>query len=203
MALIVVCGFCSCGLSLFIGFPSGHHDPQGYNRLLAAIEANDAVTVESILRSGVSPNVFPNAPIDLMSEGDLALLNAAASSGKTKIVKILLDYGADPNIGDGWHRSPLCAAATKSYIDTMDLLVKRGAKVNDDAGGSNALWRAAMDGQVKAVSFLIDHGANPNTTFGPKPLEYTLKDEPHSEAIIKLLRAKGARDSKSNTSKHP
>lgn len=193
LVLIVACGGLSSVLGDLFG-PSDH--PPGYDRLMSAIESKDAKVVESVLKSGVNPNVYPNTLRDMRREEDLAPINAAASIGSTAIVRLLLDHGADPNQADGWNSNPLCAATGPESIETMDLLVKRGAVINDEPGGSSALWRAAMDDRVRAVRFLLDRGANPRTWFHTthrQSLVDALRDVNGSPEIIALLRAHGAR----------
>lgn len=46
----------------------------------------------------------------------------------------------------------------------MELLIQRGAKVNDEPERSSALWSAALDGNVASLRFLLAHGADPNSS---------------------------------------
>lgn len=161
---------------------------------MTAIDAKDAAEVESLLGHGVDPNAFPSAEGDLIDEDDIAPINSAAVDGSTQIVRILLDHGADPNLGDGWSENPLAAATERQSLDTMALLIERGAKVNDEPSGSSALWRAAVDGKVRAVSFLLDQGANPATemfTDHPQLLIDAVRDLKGSPIIIEMLQKKG------------
>jgi ankyrin repeat protein len=57
-------------------------------------------------------------------------LQAAAYTGKTKGVKLLLEKGADVNLRGGRYGSPLNAAAVKGYWDIVEILLKAGAKAD-------------------------------------------------------------------------
>ena len=154
---------------------------------MAAIEKKDARAVMLILNGGFDPNTIPHEEADYMAEDDISPLNAAAFDGSTEIVRILLDHGADPNLGDGWSNNPLSAATEHESLDTMAVLIKRGAKVNDEFGNSYALWGAAMDGKVIAVNYLLDHGANPKSNLSG-PLLEALKDTGSSPKVIEIIR---------------
>lgn len=54
-------------------------------------------------------------------------LQAAAHSGQTDSVRMLLDRGANVNIRGGIHRSALNAAIFQGYWDIVEVLLKRGA----------------------------------------------------------------------------
>ena len=185
--VVVLISFPSVGFLIFIRLVSNrnHHHPAGYDRLMAAIYKKDAKAVEEILKSGVNPNTYPQEEVDLEDEDDVSALNSAAETGSIEIVRILLDHGADPNMGDGWSYNPLSAAIGNR--NTMELLIRRGAKVNDSNGNSYSLWRAAMDGKVEAVNFLLDHGANPRSSLSG-PLIDALKETNSSPEVIEIIR---------------
>ena len=90
----------------------------------------------------------------------------AASSGKTEIVKQLLDLGVDPNSAAGF---PLGSAAYYGYIDLVKLLLARGADVNgiDRGGGGRketALHYASRGTahSVEMTGLLLGSGAKVN-----------------------------------------
>ncbi|KAG5802662.1 hypothetical protein H9Q74_011922 [Fusarium xylarioides] len=72
------------------------------------------------------------AKIDVNQTGGLfgTALQAAAYTGKTDGVKLLLEKGADVNLRGGRYGSPLNAAAVKGYWDIVDILLDAGAKAD-------------------------------------------------------------------------
>ena len=179
--------FVLSGFAFIAIFPNiPHNHPTGYDQLMSAIDKKDVKTVESILNNGFDPNTIPHEQADYTAEDDISPLNSAAQDGSTEIVKILLDHGANPNLGDGWSYNPLSAATQNENLKTMTLLIKRGAKVNDEFGNSYALWRATMDGKVKSTNFLLDHGANPKSNLSGSLLD-ALKETHSKPEIIQII----------------
>lgn len=194
---VVVVGLVFAATTFFFGNPLTRPRYPKYEALLAAVESHDAVKVRTLLAHGTDPNEFPNDPASIQAESDLSILNDAVDEGNEDVVKALLDYHADPNLGDGWHDNPLSAAAANNNVSMMKLLVARGAKINDNSDGSSALWRAAMDGKVEATAFLLTHGASPNTSFNTskpnEPILEAVRSVAPNPAIIALLKKAGAR----------
>ncbi|QSZ36406.1 hypothetical protein DSL72_006283 [Monilinia vaccinii-corymbosi] len=109
-----------------------------------------------------------------------SLLNNIGAT--TELLELLLDHGADINMGDGPWGSPF-AAAVKGF-DSIEsnngdidprilLLLSRGADVNLPHGKSgNALLTAASHGNVKLMSLILDRGADINalTDYGDTEL---------------------------------
>jgi len=100
-------------------------------------------------------------------------LHFAAKYGKSAIVKLLCEHGAqaDAKNNDGW--TPLIeaviglATATTSVATTHEIinyLVQHGkANVNEhDIAHCTALHYAARDGHLDSVKYLISHGAKVN-----------------------------------------
>jgi hypothetical protein len=70
------------------------------------------------------------ADLDINKEGGLlgSALQAAAWTGKSKVVKILLDKGASVNACGGKYGSPLNGAVFRGHWDIVEMLLDRGAK---------------------------------------------------------------------------
>lgn len=68
-----------------------------------------------------------SANLDLNKQGGL-LLQAAAWTGKSEVVRILLHKGADINACGGKYGSPLNAAVFRGYWDIVEMLLDSGAK---------------------------------------------------------------------------
>uniref|UniRef100_A0A1X7SPF2 Uncharacterized protein n=1 Tax=Amphimedon queenslandica TaxID=400682 RepID=A0A1X7SPF2_AMPQE len=66
-----------------------------------------------------------------MTEADTALI-VSARGGDYDTVKVLLDNGADPNIGKEWdyHATALIEAAREGHSNVVELLLSKGADPN-------------------------------------------------------------------------
>ena len=74
--------------------------------------------------------------------------------GRTEIVKLLLDHGADLH---AWYDFALRYAADDGHTDTVKLLLDRGAKIHAD--NDQALYLAAEYGNTETVKLLLNRGA--------------------------------------------
>jgi ankyrin repeat protein len=137
----------------------------------------------------------------LYNDGSPAWLGAtplwlAAQIGNVKVMRILLDHGADPMIPTEEGTTPLLAAAGvgrlfswmdfnresmqregRSNLEAVKLLVELGSDVN--ALGQNdwtALHGAAFTGENEIVKFLVEKGARLDamSKFGETPLSTAL-----------------------------
>ncbi|KAF2901713.1 hypothetical protein ILUMI_04474 [Ignelater luminosus] len=105
-------------------------------------------------------------------------LMVAAVNDKPEICKILLDAGADPNLGDAYINST--RTGHEKGIHTIEVLMIRDeefcSRLNNKATflGFTALHYAALADSIESVKVLLAHGANPciENDSGHKPLEY-------------------------------
>ena len=78
------------------------------------------------------------------------------------IVRRLLKHGADPNICDNAHSSPLHEASSRGFLEVAHLLLSYGAKVDEkNDGGRTPFQLAASRGHDKMTKLLLEHGAVP------------------------------------------
>jgi ankyrin repeat protein len=92
----------------------------------------------------------------------LSYLHRAAQFGRNDIVDLLLQHGADVN--DRAHNdlanTPLLCAVIGHHIDTVRLLVTRGADVTlPNSAGATPLHKAAIAGDCPTLRLLLAHGA--------------------------------------------
>ena len=127
---------------------------------LEAAKSGNNAALRTMLAAGVDVHVADWA--------GWPALNWAALMLRNESIEILLDSGADIEyLARGGKNSgrPLMMAAKKyNGLDTIKLLVARGADVNGaDQYGRTALIMAARYGRIEIVRFLLSRGANPNT----------------------------------------
>jgi hypothetical protein len=79
------------------------------------------------------------------------------------LVELLLDHGADANMGDNLiGRSPLHIAVEERHMDAARLLLQRGASVNAQGGldGRTPLFDAVLGGNSSMISMLLENDAD-------------------------------------------
>ncbi|KAL8905153.1 MAG: hypothetical protein Q9207_002812 [Kuettlingeria erythrocarpa] len=85
----------------------------------------------------------------------------ASSVGATRMINMLLDYGADANSQDEFGRTALQWASLDGYVDVMNLLLSRGAHVDArDWDRNTALHCAASGDNENCLSALLSSGAD-------------------------------------------
>lgn len=96
-------------------------------------------------------------------------LHYAANDGKLKLVRKLIEYGADVNASNAcWFRSVLSWAANNARIETIKLLLAHGAKPDSLDALHAAAWGGSDRGHgkepeyAKSLKLLIDAGADLN-----------------------------------------
>jgi ankyrin repeat protein len=95
--------------------------------------------------------------------GDGSPLILAANRGHIEVVSVLLDRGADINLGVPGDGNPLIMAASGGYTEIVSLLLDRGANLEQIVpGDENPLIKACESGQLRVVKLLISRGANVN-----------------------------------------
>jgi len=176
----------------------------GATALMSAVAGGDEATVRDLLAHGADVNAQPaiSHPGFIFGGGRSALMWAAYRAD-LKILKLLLDAGADVN-SEGFTGTPLSQAAWINNAAAAQLLLKRGARV-DRAGHGDSFtalhWAASNEEADPAlVNLLLKHGANPNVTGGEAvdafvdvPQTPLLLAQKRGEtAVVAALRAAGA-----------
>ena len=99
-----------------------------------------------------------------------ATLRVASANGRTEIVRLLLEAGAEPNfvIGDRVHDGALFAASSCGYHMIVRLLLDAGAEIRHgpSPGYYSPLHAAAHNGHHSVVAVLIGAGVDVNLNAG-------------------------------------
>lgn len=123
-----------------------------------------------------------NKDIDIHNKYNNTLWHAA-TYGRNKIIKFLLEKDVDINVTDHYQNA-LSNTAIHSHPETVKLLVENGANVNMSYNYSSPLCEAIKYGQTEIVKYLIQNGADLNDDF-TNPLYNAVKYNNHE--IIKFL----------------
>jgi ankyrin repeat protein len=97
-----------------------------------------------------------------LGNGKTPLYLAIEQKGKhtLDIARRLLEHGADPNICDNGHSTPLHEASSRGLLEVARLLLSYGAKVNAKDGGRRTLFQvAASAGHHEITKLLLEHGS--------------------------------------------
>ena len=155
--------------------------------LYHAVVTNDKEMVETFIELGANPNVralddssplhfaIENGNIDI---AEILLKNKAivdicdertgiapihlATNSSVEMVKLLLRYGADPNVKCNFGMTPLHYFATSQTHDFEigKLLIENGASINSmDKRNYSPLYLAILEDNLNAVRDLLENGA--------------------------------------------
>jgi len=134
------------------------------------------------------------AQVNVMDgDGDTPIA-VAAFMGNYKLVKQLLDVGADPNL-QGVNRTPLETSASSGQLAVMRLLMARGARI-DLMGreGMTPLMSAAQRGEIGAMVYLMDKGADPNLATPSGDTALSLARDAEADGCVLMLEEAGGKD---------
>ncbi|MGD9720082.1 MAG: ankyrin repeat domain-containing protein [Pirellulales bacterium] len=144
-SLLVTCGLWHLADAARADGPRDH-------AVFNAIRAGDAAVLESHLREG--------APANAQAADGTTPLMLASLHGTPEMVRLLLDYGADPNLADKRRATPLLFAVGDAR--KVELLIARGANVNarSSTGNTPLVAAAGYSDNLPVVKLLLDHGAD-------------------------------------------
>ncbi|KAJ4138331.1 hypothetical protein NW768_002154 [Fusarium equiseti] len=125
----------------------------------------------------------------------LALRDSKLSQNdKIRIVKMLLDHGASPNVSDGtWGVAAICFAMETGSTDLVRMMVQAGANTRKKMSSGETLLLYAIDhGRRDQAKLLLEGGADANAADkkGRTPLMQAISRR--DTELIKLLKAHGA-----------
>ncbi|MFU8790431.1 MAG: ankyrin repeat domain-containing protein [Methylobacter sp.] len=148
---------------------------------MAAQTGETEIVRQLVLQDNVNVN-------EICAYGWTALL-AASAQGYPEIVKLLLEAGADPDIGNVHGITPLMYAVRYENVDICSILLEYGAAINlQDLYGMSALIIASREGHHEIVELLLKAKADTDakTRQGMTALDFAHANK-HG-AIAKSLR---------------
>ncbi|MFA5414069.1 MAG: ankyrin repeat domain-containing protein [Methanoregula sp.] len=139
-----------------------------------ALRAGRVKDVRKYLESGIDPNE--------KVDGEYPIFFAVHTG--TKIVELLIQYGARVNVTGRSGDTPLHLAAQSGYVDVVTLLISAGAHLNtQDNFGHTPLFNAAAAISPYDMIYVTSRLA---------PSEEYLQERSVREATVKLLVSQGA-----------
>ncbi|UCH97255.1 MAG: ankyrin repeat domain-containing protein, partial [Candidatus Aminicenantes bacterium] len=125
------------------------------DKIIEAASNGDLKTVKKVLK------IYPEL-IKAKRRGGWTLLHVAKNR---KLVKYLLEKGADINAESNGGSTPLHNYAYKGHKDEVELLLKKGADLEANrAYGRTPLINAIKLNRIEVVKVLVKKGANVNAT---------------------------------------
>lgn len=199
--------------------PNGHG---GTPPLRWAIWSGQSSSVRLLLEAGADPNASGKYGLTLMhwaardgyvgiaemllahgARVDPRILHAAVHAPEGppgplphenyKMVRLLLDHGADLNAQDSYGTTPLHRAVAGGGARMVELLLSYGADPGiPEETGRTPLHSAVLTRQEECARLLVEAGANINAIFaGDTPLDLALHY--HRERMAEFLREHGAK----------
>lgn len=96
-------------------------------------------------------------------DGETALIRAT-SQGRLKIVKLLLEQGADTEATDARHLTALHRAAQQGHEEIAQLLIDFGADIGAmDVDGRTALYYAIINRKASMSALLLNNSSSPQS----------------------------------------
>lgn len=181
--------------------------------LCASLPGRGAETLPDLARRGAAMDVRrlldSGVPVDTRqaTTGWTALI-AAVRSGKTDVVKLLLDRGAKPDLASTTGYTPLMAAAQTRNTALIRLLLLRGANANKSTPqGLTPLMIAAgnkSDSRIEIadltnIKLLLRGGADPERLHKSGATALTVAEAGGKTQVAAYLRRMGGSDEATDT----
>ncbi|MBD2302556.1 ankyrin repeat domain-containing protein [Nostoc sp. FACHB-190] len=160
--------------------------------LFAAASEGHTRLVQAIISSGINVDAYRQKGV--WNQNGMTALMISAQAGYSKIVKVLLDANANPNLTEGdTGGTPLMYGVESGNVEVVRLLLKAEADLNSqNFTGKTALIKAVKMGNTEMVKTLLQ--ANADITIkdhdGKIALNYALESN-HIEIAKLLQNAKG------------
>jgi uncharacterized protein len=124
----------------------------GFQALGLACFLGHFETAEYLVKAGASVNSASHNDLKV------APIQSAVAGGHLKIVKMLLDHGANPNILERGGYTPLHAAAQNGDIEMIRILLYGGADLTIKGDDGKLAMDVAMDAGHEKATILLGEG---------------------------------------------
>ncbi|CAF2743849.1 unnamed protein product [Rotaria sp. Silwood2] len=162
-----------------------------FRRRDSLTDLHDAVLKDSITQ--LERGLMSGVPPDIIDHAGQTALYYACKRGYTKLVEVLLKYGARHDVVDMNGQSPLWIAAKGGHETTVHILLKHGALSDQYANDrTTPLYQASYMGHFKCVLYLTEYDASVLLAkdSGASPIFVAARNGYHR--IVKRLLRKGA-----------
>lgn len=153
-------------------------------KLYQACAKGSVKEVECLIGQGANPSApywvepWPDDLDPNLYTEDYYCVHEAAQNPDIRVIDLLVEHGADPNMCEYWGRQPLAYAGQYNSLEMVKHLVELGNDPGkcDDDGGTVLSW-SALNPDVRVLEFLIAHGAGiGDACFGGTELDIALKE---------------------------
>ena len=121
----------------------------GYTLLIYVAQMLSPVIVRELLKKGADVNRQSDLGLTPLMSAIKAILKREEEI--FKMVLLLLEHNANPNIQDITGRTALMYAAEKNYLSIVELLLKKGAKVNIKDNEGHTAYNYTTNDDIKKV----------------------------------------------------
>jgi len=115
------------------------------------------IGLANLARGAIEARVSPNTRSAASQPATIPVLALAAQGGHVRIVKLLLDKGANPRLFDDHGCTALLRASTEGHEDCVRLLIDAGADAmkTSRVTGNTALFEAVIGKQPECARLLL------------------------------------------------
>gem|GEM_PF-304783 len=153
--------------------------------LIKACTSGELDKAAVLLADGTDPNCAS-------SDGS-SVLSLASAAGHTPVVKVLLDYGADPNLGTQAERNRTAEAWRQGFKKWLGYMFNRIVlPLPKTVGEKSALLEAAAGDHRAVMRLLINNGANVRVSYQDGITPLMAMASKGDASLVRLLMEKGS-----------